>query len=131
MKLLLDTHVWIWANAEPHRLHSRVADALDDPANELWLSVITFWEIMMLGQKRRMQFDPDPATWIRERLERHPVQEAAINRNVAILGRQIELDTEDPVDRLLAATAEIFELTLVTSDKRLLGCKRIQTLANG
>ena len=48
MKLLLDTHIWLWSVLEPHRLSRRVAKALQDSSNELWLSPISIWELIVL-----------------------------------------------------------------------------------
>jgi len=55
MKLLLDTHIWLWSLGEPHRLSRRVAKELDDRQNELWLSPISVWESFLLFRKKRIQ----------------------------------------------------------------------------
>jgi PIN domain nuclease of toxin-antitoxin system len=130
MRLLLDSHIWVWSVLERHRLSAPVEAALRAPANEWWISAATFWEVMVLNQKKRMEFDPDVTTWIRVALEGHPVQEAPITREIAILSRTLELGTEDPVDRFLAATAIIHDLTLVTADRHLIDCPAVRTLAN-
>ena len=51
MKLLLDTHIWIWLTLEPKRLVGRVARVLDNPEHDLWPSPIRIWELRMLAQK--------------------------------------------------------------------------------
>ncbi len=48
MKLLLDTHIWLWSALDPARLSRRVAAALENPTNELWLSPISLWEVLTL-----------------------------------------------------------------------------------
>lgn len=53
-----------------------------------------------------------------------------MTRDVALASRLVRLDHQDPADRFLAATAEIYELTLVTADERLLRAKGFRTLAN-
>lgn len=60
MKLLLDTHIFVWNLLEPRRLAPRVAGALEDPSNELWLSPIVVWEILVLAEKGRLTLRPDP-----------------------------------------------------------------------
>lgn len=52
MKLLLDTHIWLWAVAEPERLGPRLLDRLRDGATELWLSPISVWEALLLATAR-------------------------------------------------------------------------------
>ena len=130
MKHLLDTHIWLWSVDSKERLSPQVATVLEDPETECWISAATFWEIMILGQKKRIAFDPDPESWIRNTLKTNAFHEAPITREVAILSRTIELGTEDPVDRFLAATAIVYDLTLVTADEHLISCRQVRTLAN-
>ena len=52
MKLLLDTHIWVWSVAEPERLSSRVRNALESPENEIWLSPISIWEYDIAQESR-------------------------------------------------------------------------------
>ena len=65
MKLLLDTHILLWGLLEPERLNRRVAAELQNPQNEIWLSPISAWEIMVLAEKGRIVLEPDPASWVR------------------------------------------------------------------
>lgn len=130
MKLLLDTHIWVWSVAEPARLSERVASELRSPANELWLSSISVWELLILARKRRLLFQIDPVQWIARSFETGSFREAPVNREVAIRSRTLDLPHEDPADRFLAATAVVFELTLVTGDERLLRVKDVPHLAN-
>jgi PIN domain nuclease of toxin-antitoxin system len=54
VRLLLDTHVWIWGLAEPERLRVSTREALDDSSNDLYLSPISVWECLMLAEKQRI-----------------------------------------------------------------------------
>lgn len=130
MKLLLDTHVWLWSRLEPDRLASRVADALQDDANELWLSPISVWEAMLLFERGRIEVAGDAAGWVRNALVTRPIRDAALTRDVALTSRSIEIAGQDPANRFIAASAVVHELTLVTADKRLLDSKQYRVLAN-
>lgn len=130
MKLLLDTHIWVWSVAERARLSERVASELRSPDNELWISSISVWELLILAEKGRLRFEIEPAQWIARSFETGSFQEAPVNREVAIRSRAVDLPHEDPADRFLAATAVVFELTLVTADERLLRASGIPLLAN-
>lgn len=132
MNLLLDTHIWLWSHVEPERLNKRVAAALIDPGNRLWLSPISVWEFLLLAARGRVQCGPamTPAEWVDHALARVPMSDAPLNREVALRSRTIRLDQEDPADRFLAATAVVYELTLVTADRSLLQGKGFRTLAN-
>jgi PIN domain nuclease of toxin-antitoxin system len=54
MKLLLDIHIWIWSHLEPWRITSEVTKELGDPRNELWLSPLSIWELVLLVEKKRL-----------------------------------------------------------------------------
>ena len=130
MRLLLDTHIWIWSLLEPDRLSTRVKRALGDVNNELWLSPISVWETLLLMEKGRIIPAMGAADWLDEAFARAPLHEAPITHAVARESRRILLTHSDPADRFIAATARLLDLTLVTSDTRLLGCKDIAVLAN-
>jgi PIN domain nuclease of toxin-antitoxin system len=130
MRLLLDTHIFLWSLLEPDRLGKRVAAELERSSNELWLSPMTIWEVMILAWKKRIVLDADSMTWIRDVLGKIPFREAPVNHEVAIRSRIVSLPHQDPVDRFLAATSMVFDLTLVTADERLLNCESLVTLAN-
>lgn len=130
MKLLLDTHIWIWSLVEPERLSRRIARELVAPANELWLSPISVWEAMLLAERGRIVVEGDARTWVEEMLRATPAREAPLTHDVALRSREVELPHPDPADRFLAATAQVHGLTLVTADTRLLANEEIDTLAN-
>lgn len=128
MKLLLDTHVWIWALLEPERLTPAVREALESPDNELWLSPISVWEAMLLAERGRIAVSGPAGDWIRAMVAALPRREAPLTHEVAILSRELQMAHQDPVDRFLAATARAFDLTLVTADEHLLSSGACATL---
>lgn len=130
MKLLLDTHIWLWGLVTPSNLSKRVEAALSSPDNELWLSPITIWEAMLLLERGRVAAPEDPAQWVRDALQSLPCQEAPLTTEVALQSRLIKLPIRDPADRFLVATAKVHDLTFVTSDKQLLKTREIKVLAN-
>ncbi|HLC41001.1 MAG TPA: type II toxin-antitoxin system VapC family toxin [Methylomirabilota bacterium] len=130
MKLLLDTHIFLWAFLEPERLTETVAEALEASSSELWLSPISTWECLLLARKGRAVLEPDPVVWVRKRLEELRPIEAPVNHEVALESERIDLAHQDPADRFLAATAVVFDLTLVTADDRLLKSKSFAVMPN-
>ena len=127
MKLLLDTHIWLWSLSDPGRLGRRVLVQLKDQANELWLSPISTYEALTLHYKRRFEIDGDLQEWLARAIA--GTREAPFTHEIAFRARQLPMH-RDPADRILAATAEVLDLTLVTADERLLGLGTIRTLAN-
>lgn len=130
MKLLLDSHIFLWSLLEPERLTKQVATELENLSNEIWLSPMSLWEVLVLAEKGRVILNPDPSTWIRTTLKATPFKEATLNNEVAIRSRAIDLPHQDPVDRFLAATAIVYDLTLVTADERLVEAEACSILAN-
>jgi PIN domain nuclease of toxin-antitoxin system len=130
MKLLLDTHIWLWSLAEPQRLSRRVAQELNSRENELWLSPISMWEAFLLFRKKRIQISPDFTTWLANSLNVLPVVEAPLTFEVARVLTSLRVPHDDPADLFLAATAKAFDLTLITADRNLIKTTGISVLAN-
>ena len=128
MRLLLDTHIWYWSLVEPARLGRRVRNELVKAQNELWLSPVSTWEILLLNSKGRIKLHQDPSKWMAGATAN--LREAPLTHEIVLAAYQLPLSHSDPADRFLAATAEVLDLTLVTADERLLGLGEIKTLAN-
>jgi PIN domain nuclease of toxin-antitoxin system len=131
MKLLLDTHVWLWSQLSPEKLSKSVKAKLTTSSNELWLSPISMWEVVLLTERGRLRLRPSARGWIETFLAKVPVREAPLVRDVALASRDVVMEHDDPADRFLAATASVYELTLVTADERLLRGKGYKVLAAG
>lgn len=130
MRLLLDTHIFLWSLLDVGRLADHVVAVLEEPANELWLSPLTTWEVLVLAERGRVILEPDPLAWLRTVYRTIPLREAPVTHEVAMESRLIDLPHQDPVDRFLAATARVYGLTLVTADERLLRSQPCPVLAN-
>jgi PIN domain nuclease of toxin-antitoxin system len=130
VKLLLDTHIWLWSTLEPQRLTRRVEKALADPANELWLSPISVGELLVLLRKRRIRLPHDVATWVAKTMQDLQLTEAQLTVEVALAISSLNFPHGDPADHFIAATAKVFDLTLVTSDEHLIRLTGINVLSN-
>jgi PIN domain nuclease of toxin-antitoxin system len=128
LRLLLDTHIWLWSLREPSLLGVRVQRELQDSANEFWISPISVWEAFILKRKGRIVIQGDLADWLADATIR--LREAPLTRDIVLASEQLPLGHQDPADRFLAATAYVLDLTLVTADAHLLGLGEISTLAN-
>ncbi len=127
MRLLLDTHIILWSAREPERLSNAVAATLEDEANEIWYSPISVWEALLLAEKRRLTVvDKDLRRFVGRLFA--GLQEAPLNTHVALASREIDLPHADAADRFIAATAQVFDLTLVTEDAKLRKAKGIKIL---
>lgn len=128
MRLLLDTHIWLWSLAEPKRLSRRVQQELREQKNELWLSPVSTWEALLLHARGRIRLHGNVRDWV-TKATMH-LREAPLTHEIVVAAQELPLQQQDPADRFLAATADVLGLTLVTADHRLLGLGKIATLAN-
>ena len=130
MKLLLDTHIWLWGLLDPERIAPAVRAALQAPENELWLSPISVWEAVILAERGRLAVSGSVTDWVERMVQALPRREAALTHQIAVASRRLILSHQDPADRFIAATAHVLGLTLVTSDERLLRSTEYAVLAN-
>ena len=112
----------------PSRLNPRVRAELRNPANELWLSPVSTWEALLLNAKGRIRLPVSLAEWLAQATA--PLREAPFTPEIVLAAQQVPLPHRDPADRFLAATAQVMDLTIVTSDDLLLGLGTIRTMKN-
>lgn len=127
-RLLLDTHVWLWYVGGSEDLSRSLRDAIDSSLGLIWLSPITLWEAGILARKHHIRSPIPFLQWSAEALELLPVREAPINLEVARRVHALELAHGDPADHFLAATALVYDLTLVTVDQHLTEADWLPTL---
>ncbi len=115
MRLLLDTHALLWAAREPGRLPIRARTAVADPANDVWASAASAWEVAIkrqLGKLTAPPVTPELVTHLRFR----PLP---ISLEHAGAVEQLPLHHHDPFDRVLIAQAQVEGLTLVSGDSAI------------
>jgi PIN domain nuclease of toxin-antitoxin system len=127
LKLLLDTHIWIWLLEKSAKIRPAVLRACSDERNEIWVSPISTWEALTLASKKRIQIPENWAAWLTLALS--GARQAPLTHEIALASCQLPLHP-DPADRLIAATAKVLDMTLVTSDDRLLRLPGLKTLPN-
>ena len=85
MKLLLDTHIWIWYQEGNTRLSPSLIEIIEDETNQLYLSPISVWETLLLAEKKRVFLEPNPEAWIKDSLGQLEIVEAPLSYEVMIL----------------------------------------------
>jgi PIN domain nuclease of toxin-antitoxin system len=118
MRLLLDTHVFLWLLAEPERLGSQL-ESLEDPRNQLLLSAASSWEIAMKVQLGRLELPDDPRRYVPDRMRAIGADPLAVEHNHALAVCELPPFHRDPFDRLLVAQAQDLRLRIVTADAQL------------
>jgi PIN domain nuclease of toxin-antitoxin system len=122
-KLLLDTHVWIWA-AEGNPILSPSARKAIERAKErehLLISPISIWEISMLVERKRIILEMDLTDWLKQWIELPGILMAEFSFQVALLSNRLPGSIHgDPADRILIASAYEENAVLVTADEKIL-----------
>lgn len=116
MRLLLDTHIFIWAAGDRKRLSSRILALLADAENELLLSTASVWELAIKTASGRLDFPLEDFDMTLADMEIEPIPVSASH---ALLAGSLPRYHNDPFDRMLVAQAQSEGLTLVTADKEL------------
>ena len=117
-RLLLDTHLLLWAALCPERLPEKASQLMADPDNTLYFSSASIWEISIKLSRPREDLSIDVREWRAGMLE-NGYQELVINSLHAMSVRDLPDIHKDPFDRMLLAQAMREDLTLVTADAKL------------
>ncbi len=116
MRILLDTHIFLWFIAGDTRLPLPVRESVRDPDTEVYLSVASVWEAVIKYQLGRLSLPEPPQTYVPRQRERHQI--ASLTIDEASVARLAELPPihRDPFDRILVAQAQRYGLTVATVD---------------
>lgn len=119
--LILDTHVLIWLDEGNPRLGRKALETINKAlvADKLGVAAISFWEVAMLVEKRRLVIKPELDTW-RSELLQAGLNELPLKGTTAIRAGQLRKFHGDPADRLIVATTLDNAATLVTADEKIL-----------
>ena len=116
MKLLLDTHAFIWWYNESDRLPQQVLSACQDTSNSLMLSVASVWEMQIKSQLGKLRLSAPLTEIIRHQQEQNQLQILPITLPAVFALSDLPMHHRDPFDRLLIAQAKVDQLQLVSND---------------
>lgn len=129
--ILMDTCAIIWDALERDKLSKNALNAINkaDESNALIISDISIWEISMLIKKKRIEVDTTAANFINLFLQFRSVSVQSISPEIAELSVNFNSEiTNDPADRIIAATSIILNTQLVTADQNLIDSQMINTV---
>lgn len=115
MKLLLDTHLLLWAAGQPESLPDAARSLIEDPENSLLFSAASLWEVTIKHGLGRSDFRADPHL-LRRGLIDNGYDELAITSEHAVAVSSLPAIHKDPFDRILVAQATIEGVILLTAD---------------
>ena len=116
MKLLLDTHIFLWFILNNDRLSELLRASIESETNEVFLSSVSVWEIAIKYQLNRLPLPKPPAVYIPEQRALNRVRSLPLDEASAAYLQQLPLHHSDPFDRMLICQALTHDLILVSAD---------------
>jgi len=128
--ILLDTHVWVWWVQGDDRISPQTRDVLDSRLDgSTAVSAMSCWEVAMLHERGRLEFGMTLDEWLDTALKYPGVRLLNTDRITLVEScRLLDFEHRDPVDRILVATAQRMDWTLVTADRVILSYSRVSTV---
>ena len=119
MKLLVDTHCWIWLQGFPERFGRGVLDLLGGGDVELLLSAVSVWEIVIKHSLGKLDLPYAPDDWVATRMQDSFTRELPVEVRHTLRVAHLPSHHRDPFDRLLVAQAQAERAILLTADRQL------------
>ena len=116
MRLLLDTHIFLWYISGDSQLQDATRDAISDAENDVYLSVISVWESLIKYQIGKLPLPRSPEEYLPEQRERHLISSLPLDEGSVAKVVTLPLIHRDPFDRMLICQAMGHDLTIVTVD---------------
>lgn len=115
MKLLLDTNSLIWLLTEPERLSATTLETIERTSNDVYVSVVSVWEIEIKAAKGRLRAPANLA----DALDQQMFKPLVVTMAHVLAVESLPRHHRDPFDRMLLAQAQLEELTIVSSDREM------------
>jgi PIN domain nuclease of toxin-antitoxin system len=130
MKLLLDTHIFLWLIDDDERLSVKFRQEIRNPKNQRFLSVVSIWECVIKYQLGKISFPHSPEIYLPEQRREHLIKSLVVDENS--IAQLINLPSlhGDPFDRLLISQASQYDLIMITEDRAILAYPTIKSLGS-
>ena len=115
--ILLDTHAIVWLASDQDRLTEKGRALIRDNAGQLYVSVVSAWEISMLHKRNRLQLPMEPEQYVDRLIRQHDLNEVPLERKVVQLSVRLPDIHNDPFDRVLIALCREEGWLLLSKDK--------------
>lgn len=119
MRLILDTHAFLWWITDDAQLSARARDVIKNSENELFLSVASAWEMAIKVQLQRLELPDRPDRFIPHQLTRNSIQPLPIQMSHALHVTRLPAIHRDPFDRLIVAQSIVEKMAIVTRDANI------------
>jgi PIN domain nuclease of toxin-antitoxin system len=115
MKIIIDTHVFLWALSEPEKISDAKRSALEDLSNTIYVSAVSIAEIMIKASVRKLQIDFDPVDLAKE----SGFRLLDFSAEAALLLKDMPFHHKDPFDRMLVAQSITDNYPIMTEDPKI------------
>lgn len=119
MRILLDTHAFLWFVADDPRLSAQAREIICNQENQIFLSVVSGWEIAIKVKNGRLRLPADPQSYVVDRLAVLGIDVLLIQMSHALHVYKLPDHHPDPFDRLLVAQCQLENLPIVTADPQI------------
>jgi PIN domain nuclease of toxin-antitoxin system len=119
LKLLLDTCAFLWLETDTTRVSSLALGLVSNPANELWLSVASVWEVIVKQRIGKLRLLADVADMVQDQIDDNDARLLDLEVHHVLVGRTLPLTHHDPFDRILICQALAEGLTVLTPDHNI------------
>jgi len=119
MRVLLDTHAFLWWVTDDTHLSSRARAIIADGDNELFLSAASGWEMAIKTRLDKLHLPDNPASFVFEQLRINAIEPLAIQMTHALRVYSLPGHHRDPFDRILVAQAQVERMPIITADPQV------------
>ena len=117
MKILLDTHIFLWYISGDERLSENQRASIQDLNNEVYLSIVSVWEVIIKCQIGKLQLPQPAATYLPAQREKHQILSLTLDEKSVAHLAQLPPIHRDPFDRMMICQAHVYGLPLMTNDE--------------
>lgn len=119
MRILLDTCAFIWITTDAPELSQKARDVFRNPENEIFLSSVSVWEIMVKNGIGKLPLPDEPENFVHLKRQQHAIKTLSLTEQAVLHLKKLPKHHQDPFDRMLICQALEHGLTILTSDSKI------------
>jgi len=127
--ILLDTHIWVWWVSDVSKVNRKIADLISKKEETgLGISIISIWEVTKLIEKNKLKFKIPVAEWVENAVKYPGIEVLNLSKEIILNTTSLKNFHKDPADQLIVSTSIVYNIPLLTLDKKILDYPYVETL---